>query len=442
MAGETMLDTAKQAIKLAKEKGAAEVAAAADLQREVSVTWRDGKLEKITEATTRSLNLRLYVDGRYAAVSTSDLRPEALGSFIENAIALTRTLSPDPHRSLPDPALYQGQAKGDLELADPRYGAVTAIERRQKAQALEAAARAVKGSESIISVTTGFSDTSSEVYRVHSNGFEGSRRTTDFSVWAETTVKDADGRRPEDWADASARFYADLPDMALVGREASERAMAGVGAKKMASAVMPVVIDNRMAGSMLKRLEQAMFGSMLQQKKSFLDGKLGQAVGSAKLTVDDDPLMPRGLASKLWDNEGIAAKRRPLFEGGVLKTYLVDTYYGKKLKAAPTTGETSNYAWKLGDRGQAALIADIKQGVLITRFLGGNSNATTGDFSFGIRGFAIRGGKVAEPVAEMNLSGNHLDLWKRLSAVGNDPYPYAASRTPTLVFDGLQIAGT
>jgi PmbA protein len=79
--------------------------------------------------------------------------------------------------------------------------------------------------------------------------------------------------------------------------------------------------------------------------------------------------------------------------------------------------------------------------VLVTGFLGGNSNGTTGDFSLGVKGFRIRGGAISEPVGEMNLSGNHLELWKRLSAVGNDPYPYSSMRTPTLVFDGVQFAG-
>jgi PmbA protein len=78
----------------------------------------------------------------------------------------------------------------------------------------------------------------------------------------------------------------------------------------------------------------------------------------------------------------------------------------------------------------------------VTGFLGGNSNGTTGDFSLGVRGFAIRGGRLAEPIGEMNVSGNHLELWKRLAAVGDDPYPYSALRTPTLVFEGVQLAGT
>lgn len=440
--GESMLDTAKEAIRLAKQKGAAEVAAKAGVRREVGVTWRDGKLEKITEATTRRLDLSLYVDGRYASVSTSDLRPEALGAFLENAIAVTRTLERDPHRSLPDPALYQGQAKVDLEIEDPRYGEVTAVERRRRAQALEEAARAVKGSEAIISVTTNFQDVSSESFRVHSNGFEGTHRDTEYSMSAEVSVRDPSGRRPEDWADATVRRFADLPDPALIGRQATERALGAIGAKKLGSAVMSVAVDARVAGSLLRRMSGALMGWSLQQKRSFLEGKLGKPIGSKLLTVDDDPLLPRGLGSRLYDSEGIAAKKRPIFEGGVLRSYYIDTYYGKKLGVAPTSGSPSNGSWKLGSKDQAALLAAMKEGVLVTGFLGGNSNDTTGDFSLGIKGFMVRGGKIAEPIAEMNLSGNHLTTWKQLVAVGNDPYLYSSSRTPTLVFEKLQVAGT
>ena len=106
----------------------------------------------------------------------------------------------------------------------------------------------------------------------------------------------------------------------------------------------------------------------------------------------------------------------------MLKSYFIDTYYGRKLGVAPTTGGSSNGAWALGDKPQAALLADMKDGILITGFLGGNSNGTTGDFSFGVQGYRVRGGQIAEPVGEMNISGNQADLWKRLVAVGNDPY--------------------
>ena len=95
----------------------------------------------------------------------------------------------------------------------------------------------------------------------------------------------------------------------------------------------------------------------------------------------------------------------------------------------------------IGDKDQAALLAAMKDGILVTGFLGGNSNGLTGDFSLGVQGFRVRGGKIAEPVGEMNISGNHLEFWKKLTAVGNDPYPYSSMKTPTLVFEGVQFAG-
>lgn len=442
MAQQDMLAAAHSAVKAALGKGAQEASARTYRVREVEVKWRDGKLEQIHEATTRGLGLSLYVDGRFSMVSTSDLRPEALDTFIADSVTLARALAKDPFRTLPDPKLYEGQAKVDLQLEDPKYSSVTPEQRRTVAKEIEAAARGVKGAESILSVTTGFSDTLSESWRVASNGFTGSRRDTSFFVSAEVSVKDPDGRKPEDYAFGGGRFVADVPAAAKVGREAAERALSRLGAKKGESAVLTMAVENRAAGRMPGFLLGPLSGGALQQKRSFLEGKLGQPIASPVLTLVDDPLVPKGLGSRLFDGEGIAAKRMPVVEAGVLKAYYVDTYYGKKLQMAPTTAGPSNLVWTLGDKDQAGLLAAMKEGILVTGFIGGNSNGLTGDFSLGVQGFRVRGGKIAEPVGEMNISGNHLDLWKKLAAVGNDPYPYSSMKTPTLVFEGVQFAGT
>jgi PmbA protein len=203
-----------------------------------------------------------------------------------------------------------------------------------------------------------------------------------------------------------------------------------------------MVLENRAAGRLVSYLAGPLSAQSLQQKRSYFEGKLGQAIGSDKLTLTDDPHLAKGFGSRLFDGEGMAARKMPIFEGGVLRSYFVDTYYGTKLKIAPTTGGSSNLVWALGQKSQAELVAEVKDGMLVTGFLGGNSNGTTGDFSLGVQGFRIRNGQIAEPVSEMNISGNHLELWKRLAAVGNDPYLYSSMRTPTLVFDGVQFAGT
>lgn len=436
-----MKEIAHGAVAIAKAKGASEVAVRAYRVRDVSVQWRDGKIEQINESTTRGVGLQLYVDGRYSAVSTSDLRPDALDVFIGDSVAMTRTLVVDPFRALPDPKLYAGQASVDLKLADPDYPTVTPETRRRLAREMEEASRSVPGAGAILSVTTGFSDTRAEMLRVTSNGFEGGRVDTSFWTSAQVTVKDADGRRPEDWSAAGVRFIGELPPVAEVGRDAAERALARIGSAKGDSTVLPMALDNRAAGRMVGALLGPLHGQVLQQKRSFLDGKLGTVVGSERLTLADDPLVVKGFASRLFDGEGLAARRMPVFDRGVLKTYFIDTYYGRKMGVEPTTGGSSNGAWALGDKPQAELLADMKDGILVTGFLGGNSNGTTGDFSFGVQGYRIRGGQIAEPIGEMNISGNQTDIWKRLAAVGNDPYPYSPGRTPTLVFDGVQFAG-
>jgi PmbA protein len=436
-----MQDTARAAAEAARKAGAQEAAVSASRVRSVQVDWRDGKMERVKEATTRGLSVEIYVDGRYSTVATSDLRPDAVRAFVETAVAMARKLEKDPFRSLPDPKLYEGQARVDLDLVDAGQGSLTPAARRERAQAAEEGARSVKGAEAFLSVSSGVSDSLSETFRVASNGFEGTRNGTAFSISASVSVKDPDGRRPEDYAYAYARHLAAVPAPATVGQEAAGRALACIGARKAGSAAMTMVVDARAAGRLVSTLLGPLSGGALQQKQSCLEGKLGQAVGSALLDVADDPLVPRGLDSRLFDSEGIAAHRFPVFEKGVLRSYYLDTYYARKLGMAPTTRGASNLAWTLGTRGREALLADAREAILVTGFLGGNSNSTTGDFSLGVQGFRIRDGRVAEPIAEMNVSGNLLDVWKRLVAVGNDPYPYSTLRTPTLVFEKVQFAG-
>jgi PmbA protein len=417
------------------------VAARVAKVRDVSVQWRDGQIEQVSESTTRGLALSLYVDGRFASVSTSDLRPEALPTFISDAVSMTRTLVRGslPHaprsRALPQPSGRRPRVRR------PGVWTLTAPRRRELAKAIEDAARATTEASRILSVTTGVSDSRSELFRVTSNGFEGERIDTSFWLSGSVTVQDPDGRRPEDGDFAGGRFLADLGDPAAVGGESSRRALARIGATKAPSKVMTMVLDCRAAGRLVSALLGPLSASSIQQRRSFLEGRAGEAIGSPLLHIDDDPLIPRGFGSRHFDGEGIAAKRFPVFEGGVLRNYYVDTYYGKKLEMTPTTSGTSNLTWAPGSSSQTELMAEAGEGVFVTGFLGGNSNGTTGDYSLGIQGFMIRNGALAEPVAEMNISGNQLELWKRLVAVGNDPYEYSPLRTPTLVFEGISFAG-
>jgi PmbA protein len=374
-------------------------------------------------------------------MQTSDLRPAALEKFVGDAVSMVRALAKDPHRKLPDPALYAGRSDADLEIFDPKVAELTTDARLLRAKAMEEGARSAPGADRIVSVTASVWDSESHVARVASNGFEGAYQSTSVSSEAEVSVKDADGRRPDDWASGSMRFIRDLPEPGALGREATTRAVARLGAKKIDSGTMTILVEARAARSLVGHVVGPLQGGSLQQKESFYEGKLGSAVGSNLLTVTDEPLLKRGLASRPFDSEGISAKGRSLIDHGVLRGYFIDVYYASKLGMAATTGRPTNLVVQPGKRSLDAMLKDVKDGILVTGFLGGNSNGATGVFSLGISGFRIVKGERKEPISEMNISGKHLDFWKRLNAVGDDPYVHSSTVSPSLLFDGVSVAG-
>jgi PmbA protein len=223
---------------------------------------------------------------------------------------------------------------------------------------------------------------------------------------------------------------------------ATERAIARVGESRRPTGKYPCVIEAVAAGRLVDALLAGLDGQSIQQRKSFLADRIGQRVGSRLLSVMDNPHVVTGLGSSTFDGEGMATRERPLFDKGVLKNFCLDTYYGRKLGKEPTSGSRTNLVWPSGSRDVAGLLRAMSKGILVTGFNGGNSNTATGDFSFGIQGQWVEGGKIVAPVAEMNLAGNHLEFWKSLLEVGNDPFVYSSNRRPSLLFDKVQFSGT
>jgi PmbA protein len=179
----------------------------------------------------------------------------------------------------------------------------------------------------------------------------------------------------------------------------------------------------------------------IQQKQSFLADKKGQKVASGILTLIDDPFFKRGLGSFPFDGDGFPAQRRVMIDAGVLKEFYIDWYYSRKLGCEPTTGNSSNLIIPPGKRSVAGIMKDLGRGILITGFIGGNSNSTTGDASVGIAGQLFEKGVPIQAVSEMNIADNHLKLWTRLIEVANDPYPYSNAKLPSLVFRDVVVSG-
>lgn len=431
-----LLDVAAAAVEAAKKAGAQDAWATSARERSVAFELRNGKLEKVQDSTSRSLALKLYVDGRYSAHSTTDMRPDQVRAFVENGVAITRALQPDPHRKLAPRALYPAALPG-LDLQD---GKVATLDRDKRLAWIEAMNARVAKAPKVISATSDASDSTSVVAAVSSNGFAHAYETTSVGYSTSITLDDGD-KRPEDWMGAWARHVDALPSPDGIADEALRLARARLGMKKGPTRKATMVVDNRVAASLIGRLLQPANAGAVQQERSFWRGNLGKQQVSTKLSVIDDPLIPRGLGSRPFDGEGIAAKKLPIIEAGVFTNLYVDTYYGSKLGAKPTTGGASNRVVSLGTRGRDALVAAAKNGIYVTSWLGGNMDGTTGDFSLGARGHLIENGEIGAPIGEMNVTGNIVDLFTRLTELGNDPWKYSSTLAPTLVFEGVQFSG-
>jgi len=436
-----LYDLAGQAIKMAKAAGADGSRVLISGERFVEISYRDRKPENITEAGTKGLRVEVFVNKRYSSQSTSDLRPASLKTFIENAVASTKLLAEDPFRTLPDPKYYQGRATADLKLYDPDYANVTPETRHRFVKAIEEGCLA-KGGDKVISVTASGYDNHGEQVLMSSNGFDGYQENSVFYGMAQITAKDAGDRRPAEYSVAVALSRKALPKPEEIGADAARRALSLLGAKKIKTETLPIIIENRVVSDFGDGFMQAIFGRNIQQKQSFLADKKGQKIASPVLTLIDDPFIPGGLGSGAFDSDGFATKKRVIIDAGVLKEFFVDWYYGRKLNWEPTTGSPSNMIVPPGKRSVQEIMKDLGRGILITGFIGGNSNSTTGDTSIGITGQLFEKGQPVHPVSEMNIADNHLKIWLRLAEAANDPYMYSQQRLPSLVFTDVVVSGS
>ncbi|MEZ4450169.1 MAG: TldD/PmbA family protein [Nannocystaceae bacterium] len=433
-----LVKKAQEAVEIARKAGADDAWASISRDRSVSHGYHEGKLEKVHESTSRGLGISIYVDGRYSSHSTTDLRDDRLASFIREAVALTRALQPDPFRKIPEPHLFEGRPTLALDRLDPALASVSADQRLAWCAELDARAH---GDARVIAVESGVFSGESEGASASSNGFSGEWEGGYLGYSAAVTVREDADRRPEGSYYAISRHVRELPPTETIAAEALKRALDRLGSRKGPSAKMTMVVDAQAAVSLLSRLMGPASAAAIQQGRSFWAQKLGQRLVSERLTVVDDPLIPRGLASRHFDGEGISAKAMPILEAGVVKNLYVDTYYGRKLGMTPTTGSASNRVVTPGTKDLAGLLKDVGSGIYVTSWLGGNSDSTTGDFSLGLRGHLIEGGQIGAPVGEMNVTGNLPELFQHLVTLGSDVYPYSSLRSPSLVFEDVNFSG-
>ena len=405
---------------------------------EDNINIRNGEIEKMLHASATSLAMNLLIDGRDGFFYTNNVQPDALRLFIRNAAKTTRMLEPDEARTLADPARYYKGGGPELKNFDATLSLIDPAEKLRLAQKNNQ--EGISLQPNLISFQTHYSDRQHQAYYLISNGFEGYEQSSRCTLTSIATAEGADGQHPADGWGETRIFFKDIPQKG-VAKTAIDRTLRKIGARPTKSGLYQMILESPIVGSFLQPILNAMNGQYLHGKMSFLTDKLNQQVLSPLINIVDDPLIPGTRGACHFDYDGVATERRTLFTKGVLDTYFIDTIFAKKLGMKPTTQGTHHLVMQSGEQTLQELITNAENAIMVTDFNGGNCDSSTGNFSYGIEGFLIQDGQMVQPVSGMNITGNILDAWQRVTALGNDFDPWETELLPSIVFADVHFGG-
>jgi PmbA protein len=406
------------------ERGIAAGATAADAlyigERSSGVQVRLGALEDVSRSEGEQIGLRLFDGQRSATVASSDLSPEALAVLVERCRAMAGEAPEDPYAGLAPADLLQSGEPPFLDALDPVEP--DPAELRERALEAENAALAVPGVTN--SSGAGASASASTIALATSGGFSGAYRTSGHGCSASVLAGEG-ATMQRDYASHTARHLVDLDPAAEIGRKAGERAVARLNPTRPKPGRYPVLFDPRVSPGLLGHFAGAISGAAIARRTSFLQDKVGSQVFASGVMIVDDPLRLRGLRSRPFDGEGVRVSRRELVSCGVLSSWIAESASARQLGIAPTGhaargvsgapgASPSNLYMEAGSRSRDALLAAFPEAVLVIELIGQGINPVTGDYSRGAVGFMVRGGEIAEPVSEITIASNLIEMFATL----------------------------
>ena len=417
---------------------------------EFSTVVRLGQVETLKESGSRAIGVRVFFGQRAASTYSSDFSPAGIDRMLKSALELARITSEDPYAGIPEAGKF-GSLSGNLDLYHEDVYSLPGPERIDYARRAEKAALdsdpRMKNSEG-----GSFDAATGRKVLANSHGFVGEYRRSYCSVSAVPIAQDEQGGMQRDYWYSVARSLAKLESPEQVGKEAARRTLRRLGARRVKTAHVPVVLDPMVATSMLEHIFEGINGDSVYRGASFLAGKLGEKIAGANVTVIDDGTIVGGFGTSPFDGEGIPTRRTVVIENGVLKSYLLNTYTAKKLGLQTTANASrglagtpsigpGNYFLQAGTKTPKQIIGDIKDGLYTTEFLGMGVNLVTGDYSRGASGLWIVNGELAYPVEEITVAGNLKDIFNNISEIGTDLEFRGSVAAPTIRIDGLTVGG-
>ena len=426
---------ASQTIEYSKKLGATDVNVEVVHSISETVNLRNKQLDESNRSDSFAIGITTYINKKKSTISSSNLSKDNIKILTERCIETAKITPDDEFNSLPDKELMAKNFK-NLDLYDDFH-----VPNNKKIDILNEAEEAASKETKIINTETDFTENKSNFVLANSNGFMNGYKTSNFNISCVAVAK-KDSQMERDYDFTSKRHFSDLTSPTNIGESAALNTVKKLDPKKIKSEKIGVVFDKKISKGILNVLSSAISAAAISRGTSFLKNKIGEEIFSKSLNVIDDPKIKKGLGSKNFDSEGVETNNLKLIENGVLKSFLVDTYYGKKLnlKSNGRSGGASNLYFENGSIPLETLLKSSKKNLYITETIGHGTNLVTGDYSVGANGFMVENGEFIYPISEITIAGNFKEIFKNITLANDLEFKYSTN-APTLLVEGMIVAG-
>ena len=426
---------AAHCLDVAKKIGATNASVTIGHSISETVNFRNNNLDESNRSDGLAFSIDTYIGKKKSSISSSNLLDQNLNTLIEKCYETTKITPEDEFNSLPDQNLLADSLK-NLNIYDDTH-----IENDKKIDYLKELESAASEDKKIVNTESSFTEKKSNFILANSDGFCSGYKTSSFTASCVAVAKDKTSME-RDYEYSSKRYLDDIKEPKSLGKIASHQTIRKLSPKKIGSEKLSVIFDKRIAKGMLSAFAGAISSSAIARGTSFLKDQLNEQIFSNSINIIDKPDIIKGLGSKNFDSEGVKSETLNLVKEGVLKSYLVDSYNGRKLniKSNGRSGGTTNLYFENGNQSYDELLKMNSKCIYITETIGHASNLVTGDYSVGATGFLVENGQFKYPINEITIAGNFKDMFKRIFLANDLDFEYSTN-SPTMMIEGMTVAG-
>ena len=426
---------AAHCLDVAKKIGATNASVTIGHSISETVNFRNNNLDESNRSDGLAFSIDTYIGKKKSSISSSNLLDQNLNTLIEKCYETTKITPEDEFNSLPDQNLLADSLK-NLNIYDDTH-----IENDKKIDYLKELESAASEDKKIVNTESSFTEKKSNFILANSDGFCSGYKTSSFTASCVAVAKDETSME-RDYEYSSKRYLDDIKEPKSLGKIASHQTIRKLSPKKIGSEKLSVIFDKRIAKGMLSAFASAISSSAIARGTSFLKDQLNEQIFSNSINIIDKPDIIKGLGSKNFDSEGVKSETINLVKEGVLKSYLIDSYNGRKLnlKSNGRSGGTTNLYFENGNQSYDELLKMNSKCIYITETIGHGSNLVTGDYSVGATGFLVENGQFKYPINEITIAGNFKDMFKRIFLANDLDFEYSTN-SPTMMIEGMTVAG-